>query len=60
MNLATIFIQNPTYVGSRRLSNGLGSQDPRQLDSVDQGLFIDVFDCVFLVSFLTFPTKMHS
>jgi hypothetical protein len=60
MNLATIFIQNPTYVGSRRLSNGSGSQDPRQLDNIDQGPFIDVFDCVFLVSFPTFSTRMHS
>jgi hypothetical protein len=53
MNLATIFIQTPTYAGSRRL-------DQRHLEVIDQGPFIDVLDCVFLVSFLTFSTKIHS
>lgn len=59
MNLASILIQNPTYVDSRRLSSDSGSQDPRQLEIVDHGLFIDVFECVFIVSFSTFSTRMH-
>jgi hypothetical protein len=54
VNLASIFMQNPAVVGSRRLSSHSGSPDSRQLDAIDQAPFIVVIDCYFLVSFAVF------